>query len=231
MAPRLKWLTAAAVLLLAVAAVMLWRAQSRADKAERQLGLESARTLSETFAKARDLRVATLSGEVIARGSDPGFAGVLPTSLTMRYPYSVDYFLDLRRIDGAAYRWNAATRTMTVRLPDVAPARPNVDAGGATRIGTTGMFMSRDAAQRLNSQVAARAALRAADSSMKREHLDRARASAREAMQDLVATPLRAAGLGEVKVVVRYPWEPEGQGAPVRWDESRPAREVYPEGR
>ncbi len=231
MAPRLKLLAAAAVLLLAVAAVMVWRAQARADKAERELGLESARTLSETFAKARDMRVATLSGEVIARGSDPGFAGLLPTSLTMRYPYSVDYFVDLRGVDAHAYRWDAATRTMTIRLPDVAPAKPNVDASGATRIGTTGMFMSRDAAQRLNGQVAARAALRAADSANKREHLERARASAHEAMQELVAAPLRAAGLGEVKVVVRYPWEPEGQGAPVPWDESRPAREIYPPNR
>ncbi len=229
MAPRLKLATVAVVVLLAVAALVVWRAQSRADKAESELGLESARTLSETFAKARDLRVATLSGDVIARGTDPGFASVLPTSLTMRYPYSVDYFLDLRRIDGDAYRWNAATRTMTVRLPDVVPAKPNIDASGAMRIGTTGVFMSRDAAQRLNGQVAARAALRAADSATTRKHIDRARASAREAMQDLVATPLRAAGLGEVRVVVRYPWEPEGKGAPVRWDESRtPEQAVRP---
>jgi len=226
MAARLKLGAIATVLLLAGGALLIWRARSRAEQAERELGLESARTLSETFAKARDLRVATLSGEVIARGTDPGFAHVLPTSLTIRYPYSIDYFLDLRRIDGSAYRWDAATRTMTVRLPDVAPARPNVDASGATRIGTTGVFMSRDAAQRLNGQVAARAALRAAESANKRENLDRARASAREAMQDLVAMPLRAAGLGDLKVVVRYPWEAEGSGRAVRWDESRTVGQV-----
>jgi hypothetical protein len=115
---------------------------------------------------------------------------------------------------------------MTVRLPDVVPARPNVDASGATRIGTTGVFMSRDAAQRLNGQVAARAALRAAESAKKRDNLDRARASAREVLQDLVALPLRAAGLGEVKVVVRYPWEAEGTGAPVPWEESRTVGQV-----
>jgi hypothetical protein len=223
-APRLKFAVLAAFLL--VAALAVWWANARADRAERQLGLDAARTLSETFTKARDLRVATLSGEVIARGSDPGFANLLPTSMTVRYPYSIDYFIDLRRIDDTAYRWDEATRTMTVRLPDVVPARPNVDAGGATRIGTTGMFMSRDAAQRLNGQVAARAALRASESAKKAEHLDRARASAREAMQDLVGTPLRAAGLGEVKVVVRYPWEAETSGAPVRWEESRTLEQV-----
>lgn len=226
MAPRLRLVAVAVVVLLGAAALLVWQARLRADKAERALGLESARTLSETFAKARDLRVATLGGEVIARGTDPGFAGLLPTSLTMRYPYSIDYFLDLRRIDGNAYRWDAATRTMTVRLPDVVPARPNVDASGATRIGSTGVFMSRDAAQRLNGQVAARAALRAAESAKKPENLDRARASAREAMQDLVAMPLRAAGLGNVKVVVRYPWEAQGSGIPVQWDESRPIGQV-----
>ena len=224
MAPRLK-LAVAALVVLAVGAAIWW-ANVRADRAERQLGLDAARTLSETFTKARDLRVATLSGEVIARGSDPGFANLLPTSMTVRYPYSVDYFVDLRRVDGSAYRWDAATKTMTVQLPDVVPARPNVDAGGAERIGTTGIFMSRDAAQRLNGQVAARAALRAADSASKREHLDRARASARDAMQDLVETPLRAAGLGEVRVVVRYPWEANTGGTSVRWDESRSVEQV-----
>jgi len=224
-APRLK-LTIAAVVLVAAAAFVVWWANVRADRAERQLGLDAARTLSESFAKARDLRVATLSGEVIARGSDPGFANVLPTSMTMRYPYAVDYFVDLRRVDSSAYRWDADTQTMTVRLPDVAPARPNIDAGRADRIGTTGVFMTRDAAQRLNTQVAARAALRATESAAKPEHLNRARASAREVIGDLVATPLRAAGLGAVKVVVRYPWEGDARGVPVRWDESRSVEEV-----
>jgi len=225
-APRLKLGLLAVVMLATVAALGIWWANDRADRAERQLGLDAARTLSETFAKARDLRVATLSGEVIARGNDPGFASLLPTSMTVRYPYSVDYFVDLARIDRSAYRWDAAGKTLTVRLPDVVPARPNVDAGGGERIATTGVFMSRDAAQRLNGQVAARAALRATESSKKREHLDRARASAREAMQDLVGTPLHAAGLSEVKVVVRFPWEAEVGGAAVPWDESRPVAEV-----
>ncbi len=220
MAGRLKLALLVIAVLAIIAAIGVWWANDRADRAERQLGLDAARTLSETFAKARDLRVATLSGEVIARGNDPGFANVLPTTMTVRYPYSIDYFVDLRRIDGSAYRWDAVNRTMTVRLPDVVPARPNVDAGGGERIATTGVFMSRDAAQRLNAQVAARATLRAAESGKKRVHLDRARASAREAMQGLVATPLRAAGLGAVDVVVRFPWEPDGKGAAVSWDES-----------
>lgn len=229
MAPRLKLFIAAIAVLAAGAAI--WWAHDRAERAERQLGLDAARTLSETFAKARDLRVATLSGEVIARGSDPGFAQLLPTTMTVRYPYKVDYFVDLRRIDAASYRWDAASRTMTVRLPDVVPARPNVDASQAVRIDTSGVFMSRDAAQRLNAQVAARAALRAAAAAAERRHLDRARASARDAMQALVATPLQAAGLGEVRVVVRYPWEPDEGGSPVRWDESRSLDRVYANSR
>ncbi len=226
MAPRLKLAALVVVLLVAGAGLAIWWANVRADRAERQLGLEAARTLSETFAKARDLRVATLSGDVIARGTDPGFANLLPTSMTVKYPYSIDYFVDLKRIDAASYRWNAATRTMTVRLPDVTPTKPNIDAGRAERIGTTGAFMSRDAGQRLNRQVAERSAVRAAESAMKRAHLDRARASAREAMQVLVGTPLRAAGLGEVKVIVRYPWEADPGGAAISWDESRTVEKV-----
>ena len=226
MAHRLKIGLALVVLVLAIAVFVTWRADVRADRAERELGLGAARTLSETFAKARDLRVATLSGEVIARGTDPGFANLLPTSMTVRYPYSVDYFLDLKRVDASAYRWNASDRTMTISLSDVTAARPNIDASRAIRIDTSGVLMTRNAAQRLNAQVAARASLRAVESAATREHLDRARTSAREAMQGLVAEPLRAAGLGDVTVVVRYPWEADGTGMLVRWDESRTPTEV-----
>lgn len=227
MAPRLKAAAFALVLVLIVVAVLIWRTERRAAQAERELGLAAARTLSETFGTTRDLRVATLSGEVLARGSDPGFANLLPTSLTVKYPYSVDYFLDLKRVDATSYRWNAATKTLTIRLPDVTASRPSVDAARADRVATTGVFMSRDAAQRLGTQVAARAAVRAAEAAAKPVHLDRARASAREAMHALVAAPLQAAGLGEVKVVVRFPWEGTGAGAPMRWDESRAVRDVY----
>lgn len=226
MAGRVRVGLLAVVLIAAAVAIGVWWLKDRAERAERQLGLDAARTLSETFAKARDLRVATLSGDVIARGNDPGFAELLPTSLTVRYPYSVDYFLDLRRIDRSAYRWDAASQTMIVRLPDVVPARPNIDAARAERIGTTGVFMSRDAAQRLNGQVATRSAQRAIESSKKREHLDRARSSAREAMAGLVGTPLRAAGLAKVKVVVRFPWEAVSDGSPIAWDESRRVEDV-----
>lgn len=226
MALRLKIGLVLLAIVVAIAAFAIWRADVRAERAERQLGLDAARTLSETFAKARDLRVATLSGEVVARRADPGFANLLPTSMTVRYPYSVDYFLDLRRVDASAYRWNSTERTMTIRLPDVMAARPNIDASRATRIDTSGILMTRDASQRLNASIAARASLRAVESAAKRAHLDAARASAREAMQGLVAAPLRAAGLGNVTVVVRFPWEGDGTGVPVRWDESRTPAEV-----
>lgn len=201
--------------------------KARADLAERALGLDAARTLSETFAKARALKVATLSGEVIATASDPGYLGMLPSGQTVKYPYSVDYLVDLSALDRTAWLWDADTRTMTVRLPDVAPGKPNIDAARANYVGTSGVFMSRGAAQRLSTQVAGRAALRAEVTSRKPEHIDRARQSAREAVAGLIAAPLAQAGLGEVKVVVRYPWEGIGAGVPVRWDESRAVEQVY----
>lgn len=228
MARHLKLAAVAAVLLIAIGTAFLWRANVRADRAERQLGLDAARTLSETFAKSRALRVATLGGEVIARGSDPGFAGLLPSSMTVRYPYEVEYFLDLRRVDASAYRWDARTRTLTVRVPDVTRGKPNIDASRAERIDTTGLFMSRDAAQRIYVQVATRAADRATEAAAKAKHLDAARATAKEAMRALTNAPLRAAGAGNVTVVVRFPWEPDTSrdGQRLRWDESRTVDQV-----
>jgi hypothetical protein len=43
--------------------------------------------------------------------------------------------------------------------------------------------------------------------------------------------PLAAAGLGEVKVAVKFPWESGDKAAAERWDQSRRPEEVLEERR
>ncbi len=215
-----------AAILVAALGYGCWQRNERA-KAENQLGLASARTISEVFSKTRSLQVATLSGEVIAIGRDRGWMGMVPSSMTVKYPYSVNYLVDMRTFDPSQFRWDEKARTMTVTIPDVAPQPPAVDAAKAVYTDTSGLFISRTAAQRIINLAGSRAQQRAAASAAKPQHMDAARKSAREAVQALVAAPLKAAGLGEVSVTVRYPWEGAGKGEPVRWDESRTVGEVY----
>lgn len=200
-----------------------WQDQQR-EKADAQLGLDSARTISETFAKARSLQVATLRGEVIAIGRDGGWRGMLPSSVTVKYPYSVNYIVNLQGIDRSDFRWNAQSRTMTVVIPDVVPQPPTIDVARAAFTDTNGLFISRAASQRTIRLAGARAQQRAQISAAKPEHIASARASAREAMQALVTAPLRAANLGQVNVVVRFSSEVDGQRSVV--DGSTPIEEI-----
>lgn len=215
-----------AAILVAATGYGCWQKAER-TKAENQLGLASARTISEVFSKTRSLQVATLSGEVIAIGRDRGWMGMMPSSMTVKYPYSVNYLVDMRGLDPSQFRWDEKARTMTVIIPDVAPQSPAVDVGKAVYTDTSGLFISRTAAQRSVTLAGARAQQRAAASAAKPQHMDAARKSAREAVQALVAAPLKAAGLGDVTVTVHYPWEGAGKGEPVRWDQSKTVGEVY----
>ncbi len=200
-----------------------WKDQQR-EQADAQLGLDSARTLSETFAKARSLQVATLRGEVIAIGRDGGWRGMLPSSVTVKYPYAVNYFVNLQDIRQSDFRWNADRRTMTVVIPDVMLQPPVINVAKAEFTDTSGLFVSRTASQRTIRQAGARAQQRAQITAAKPEHIASARASAREAMQALVAAPLRASNLRQVNVVVRFASEVDGERSVV--DGSTPIEEI-----
>jgi hypothetical protein len=197
----------------------------RADDAEQDLPYETAKILSAEFAESTALRVMVVSGELVVTANDKGFAGLLPTSQKRRLPYSVDYHVDLSDVGLEKYRWLASEKTMIVEIPDVTVSRPNIDE--AKSIGDTpdGIFVSRGASARLQQKVAARATSFAAAEAKKSNNLNKARRSARDKIQKIIAAPLAAAGLGDVVVVTRFPWETGGLAAE-RWDESTPLSEI-----
>ena len=215
------------LLLLAVTAgLYVWRQSVAREEAERQLGLDASRVVSEHFAAQAAIKVGALTGEVVARGRDEGGFGVLPSEQTARAPYAVDYFVDMRGVGPGAYRWDAATRTITVDVPDVAPSAPNIDETRA-EVDQSGLFISRRAGLALARQTSQRATLRAAETARKPEHLDAARRNARAVLERFASAPLQAAGLGEVRVAVRFPWEGRpGLGDGERIDASRPIEDV-----
>lgn len=201
-----KAIAALIVVVLAAALGYAWYAKRQAAQAERQLGLDSTRVLSSVFQNARALKVATVGGAILAQGNDTSFGGLLVATRTTKLPFTVDYFLDFSKVGAGDYRWDAATRTMTVALPDVSVARPNIDATKA-QVTQTGVFITREAALRLANAASGAVAARADEVAKRADNLQRARANAREAVAGMTAAPLQAAGLGGVRVVVRFPWE------------------------
>jgi hypothetical protein len=221
----------AALIVVAALGAFAWWQHSARQEAERQLGLDAARIVSARFEDRGDLRVASLRGTIVARGDDKGFMGIVPTQQTTQTPYSVDYFLDLRRITPGSYDWNGEARTLTIEVPDVTVAKPNIDETAA-QSRQKGLFISRRAALELARQTSQRAAAKSVEQAQKPEYMAKARENAREEVIQMAQGPLQAAGMDDVRVAVRFPWEPKaGSGSSERWDQSRRVEEVLEERR
>lgn len=215
-------------ILVLVAAIVgfafVWHARQRAERAELEAGLASARVLDSVFERTAKLQVATLTGRAQARSTDDGW---IDSTQTTRAPFAVVYTIDLRGIDASAYRWNANDRIMTVRIPDVVAGAPAVDLGKA-EVDQTGAWISRRAGQNLQRIAAGRLTAVAANEANKPANAAKAQQAARAAVRDLIRAPLAAAGLRDVTVVVRLPGEAKPASlTDEQWDVSRSLEEIY----
>lgn len=173
----------------------------------------------------RELRVSRLSGIIQATASDVRGFGWLRSDQVVKMPYSVDYFVDLAGLGARDMEWHADTRTLIVDAPDVTVAAPNTEEARRTLVRTTGLFVTRTAAEELSLRTSQSAAARAAAEARSPERMAQAREHARRALSDLMRGPLGALGYGDARVVVTFPPE---RGSPDReqWDRSRRPSEV-----
>lgn len=209
--------------LVAAALIWGWRAQQAKQAAEMQLGIDSSRVLEQQFSKARAIKVATIQGRITAQSSDPGLWGLLQSSQIKAAPFTLDYFVDLSQVDRSDFRWNEASRTLIVQIPDIVLGRPNVDEAGA-KAQFSGIYISRGAALRLNKRAATAVMLRARIVAESHENMNKARTAAREAIRDFARLPLEAAGKKGMKIVVKFPFD--GSEKLDQWDESTPIEDI-----
>jgi hypothetical protein len=153
------------------------------------------------------------------------------TERTLILPGSVRYEVDLAKLDQDDVRWDQGSKTLSVRIPEIEIAGPEVDLAAAREYGGGGIVGAlTNARPRLDqaNRSAAVADLRkqaAAETPMRL-----ARESARQAIARSFAMPLRAAGYEDVKVVARFASE-EGSADPSYIDHSRSYNEVLEEAR
>ena len=208
---------------IAIVAILGWRWYSAEQEAKlgRALATNTASVLSVTFQKERALKVYSARGTLIASNRDVNAAGLSVTQTTTA-PFSVDYFVDLARVDQRRFRWDKASKTMFVEIPDVTTGEPNVDERRA-KVEQQGLWVSREAGQRLRRASATALAQGAKDAAQKPERLEAARQSAVEAVAELTEASLAAAGLTDIRVIVRFPFE---RRSSEEWDRSTPLSEV-----
>jgi hypothetical protein len=214
------WMALLVVAMLGLLAVAVWQ-YLRAQKAEQQLGLDAGRVLSAVFSQARELRVARLTGVALAKSTNDGM--VFRAEQETRAPFSVNYFVDLKRVGPGDYLWDSERRVMTVRIPDVTVERASVDLSTA-QVWQRGLWVSRKAGIDLQRQASRHLAVTAQARATSDENMAKARAAAVAAVAGFLRQPLAAAGFGDVAVEVRFPWD--GQGSAEQMDRSRRPEDV-----
>ncbi|WP_338502874.1 hypothetical protein V6R86_06005 [Sphingomonas kaistensis] len=218
------------LLLLALAVIggaVWWNArQAEERRVEEELAQAQGivRVLSATFSNKAALKVGEVKGTLDVTVVDPGAISLLRSSQKATLPYSVGYTLDLSQVGADDYRWDPASRALTIRVPLVTPEPPNVDEANRAVSGTSGIFVTRNASTNLARRASQLATAKAGEVAAEPANLAAAQKNAEKVVADLARAPLDAAGLGPITVRVVTPAAGVRDGE--RWDVSRSIEQV-----
>lgn len=199
---------AAVILVLILLAVTYqWRAAEERRRDEEIATAEGiAQVLTATFAGRTDLKVSNISGTIDVTSVDRG--PIFSSEQRATLPFSVDYYVDLSKVDLGDTRYNPQSRTLRIEVPPVRIAEPNIDLTRG-KVGTAeGFWVSRRASADLIRRGLTLTRTQAAQTAAKPENVERAREEARQRIQALLKLPLEAAGHDDVSIAVRFAGEP-----------------------
>jgi len=132
----------------------------------------------------------------------------LSTRRTLILPGDVRYELDLARLEPKDVSWDASTQTLSVQLPEVEIAGPDVDLKAAQEYGAGGVLSAlTNADEALDSANRAKAVADLRKQAAGPVQMRLAHQAARAAVERSFAMPLLAAGFKDAKVVARFPTE------------------------
>ena len=147
---------------------------------------------------------------------------------TLILPGDVRYEVDLAKLQPQDVRWDGSTNTLRVRLPDIEIAGPEVDLGASREYGAGGILAALTNTEgALDKANQARAVADLRKQAMAKVPMQLARDAARSAIERSFAMPLKAAGIGDARVVALF--ASEDAGDPSYIDQSRSYNEVLDE--
>ena len=134
--------------------------------------------------------------------------GLVSSERTLVLPGDVRYELDLSKLQPDDVTWDASSRTLRVKLPEVEIAGPDVDLGSAREYGEGGVLSAlTNADETLDQANRAAAVADLRKQAQAAVPMRLAHQAARQAVERSFAMPLLAAGFKDVKVVARFPTE------------------------
>jgi hypothetical protein len=158
------------------------------------------------------------------------FGGLVSAERTLILPGNVRYEVDLSRLQPEDVRWDAGTQTLSVRIPEIEIAGPEVDLNSAREYGSGGVLAAiTDAENRLDATNRARAVADLRKQAQAEVPMRLARDAARQAIERSFAMPLKAAGFEDARVVARFAGEEEPD--PSYLDRSTPYNEAIEDAR
>ncbi len=129
----------------------------------------------------------------------------LSAERTLILPGTVRYELDLAKLDRDDLAWDEASKTLTVRLPEIEIAGPEVDLKAAREYGSGGILSAiSDAEGQLDDANRGLAVVDLRKQAAAPTPMRLAREAARDAVERSFAMPLNAAGIEDVQVVARF---------------------------
>ncbi len=144
---------------------------------------------------------------------------------TLIMPGSVRYEVDLAKLDADKVRWDETTKTLSVEMPPIEIARPEVQIDRIQSYDDGGILMAlTDAEQTLDQANRKKGVAELAKQAKNPLQMRLARDAARRAVESSFVLPLRAAGL-DAKVDAFFEFE-RGAANTDRWDVSRSIKDV-----
>jgi hypothetical protein len=154
--------------------------------------------------------------------------GLVSSARTLLLPGDVRYELDLSKLQPADVAWDGSSHTLSVKLPEVEIAGPDVDMNAIREYGGNGVLSAlTNANQQLDQANRSRAVADLRKQATAEVPMRLARQAARQAVERRFAMPLLAAGFKDVKVIARFPTE--GSDEPSYMDLSTPYNEAIAE--
>ena len=150
----------------------------------------------------------------------------LSAERTLILPGDVRYELDLAALSPKDLSWDSDSKTLSVKLPEIEIAGPDVDLAHAREYGSSGLLgVFTDAGTQLDEANRAKAVADLRQQAQAPVPMRLAREAARQDIERSFALPLAAAGFRDVKVVARFP-EDGDTGPTTYMDGSTPLNEV-----
>jgi hypothetical protein len=164
----------------------------------------------------------------VVTSQEQRLGGLVSSQRTLIMPGDVRYELDMSKLQPKDVKWDVSSHLLTVQLPEVDVAGPDIDINSVREYGGGGVLSAlTNANEQLDQNNRARAVADLRKQATAAVPMQLARQAAREAVERSFAMPLLAAGFKDVKVAARFPTD--GTSEPSYMDLSTPYEEAIKE--